>query len=629
MNWLGSLQQLGRAVMIPTMVLPAAAILLSAGSLPWGAWGLPGVAEALNVAGSGVLLYLPYIFAVGVALGLANQAGYAGLAALMGMTIYERVIDHFASGQIQPTTLIGILLGAIAGALYNRFKDFKLPETIQFFGGSRFVLLFMGLLSALFAFAMLAVGPVLQALIDWMDLEVRSTGGFGLFVYGILYRALSAFGLHHLLNNVVWFQFGSYETASGMIVQGDLPRFFAGDPTAGLFMSGLFPIMMFALPATAMAVIHEAREDLKPKVRKTFVRAALVCLLTGVSEQIEFAFLFASPFLFALHAVLAGFAMWLTYALDIHHGFSYSAGLIDFVLNFHLSTNGWMLIPIGIVYGLGYYILFRWAIRKFQIPTPGREEGSTLEDWAGNIPYRAPLILQALGGRENIVQVQACITRLRLTVANDRKIDGHALKSLGSAGLIRLGGGNVQVVFGTYSELIREEINKLIDRQLDQVLFASPMQGRMMPLDEVPDQIFAKKLVGDGVAFIPEKDELVSPVAGTVLHIYPTQHALGIRTNEEIDVLLHIGIDTSHLEGAFEAFVKEGDIVEPGQLLIRFDLPLLREKAKSLATPMLITNPDRVRSWSFAPFKAVKKGQGSVMSVVLYDKDRETGGGGR
>ena len=446
-----------------------------------------------------------------------------------------------------------------------------------------------------------------------------------MFLYGILYRVLTAFGLHHLLNNVYWFQLGSYETEDGTVVQGDLPRFFAGDPTAGDFMAGLFPIMMFALPAIAFAIIQEAREDLKPKVKKTFMRSALVCFLTGVSEQIEFAFLFASPYLYVLHALMAGFAMVLTYAFDIHHGFSYSAGFIDYVLNFHLSQNAWIIIPIGAVYGIVYYFLFRWAIRTFEIPTPGREEGSALEGRAGDIPYQAPLILEALGGKDNIVQVQSCMTRLRLTVYNDRQIDSDALKLLGSAGIIKLGGGNVQVVFGTYSELIREEINKLMQQDLPRVLFSAPVQGRMLPIDEVPDDIFAAKLVGNGVAFIPEKGELVSPVYGTVMHVYPTMHAIGISTPEGLEVLIHIGIDTSQLKGPFTAVVSEGDTVEPGQLLVKFDLAYLKTHAASLATPMVITNPDKVRAWSYAPFKTVKRGQSSVMSVVL----NESNAGGR
>ncbi|UNK20209.1 glucose PTS transporter subunit IIA [Paenibacillus sp. N3/727] len=625
MNWLGSLQQLGRAVMLPTMALPAAALLLSVGSLPWASWGFENLGEIASAAGHGVFYYMPYLFAIGVAWGLSNQGGPAGLAALAGMFIYAQVTSIAGDGSVQPSTLIGIIFGVVSSIVYNRFKHIKLPEAIQFFGGSRFVLLTMGFFSALFAWGMISVAPFIQNGFEAFYTLTVHMGGFGLFLYGILYRVLTAFGLHHILNNVYWFQLGTYETADGTIVQGDLPRFFAGDPTAGDFMAGLFPIMMFALPAIAFAIIGEAREDLKPKVKKTFMRSALVCFLTGVSEQIEFAFLFASPYLYVLHALMAGFAMVLTYTFDIHHGFSYSAGFIDFVINYHLSQNAWILIPIGIAYGLIYYFLFRWAIRRFGIPTPGREEGSALEGWAGNIPYQAPLILDALGGKDNIVQVESCMTRLRLTVYNDRQIDTNALKLLGSAGIIKLGGGNVQVVFGTYSELIREEINKLMQRDLPRVLFSAPVQGRMLPIEEVPDDIFAAKLVGSGVAFIPEKGELVSPVYGTVMHIYPTMHAIGISTPEGLEVLIHIGIDTSQLKGPFTAVVSEGDAVEPGQLLVKFDLGYLKTHAASLATPMVITNPDKVRSWSFAPFKSVKKGQSSVMSVVL----NESNAGGR
>ena len=305
---------------------------------------------------------------------------------------------------------------------------------------------------------------------------------------------------------------------------------------------------------------------------------------------------------------------------------SFSAGAIDFVLNEHLATRGWLILPIGVVVGIVYYTLFRWAIRRFRIPTPGREEGSQLDEWAGDIPYRAPLILQAIGGKGNIVQMESCITRLRLKVSNEKVIDVNALRNLGAAGVIRLGGGHVQVVFGTFSELIREEMLKTIRRDQAQVSFHSPVQGRMIPLKEVPDPIFSGNLVGQGVAFLPERGELVSPVSGKVIHVYPTMHAIGIRTAEGLEVLLHIGIDTSQLSGKsyFEAMVKEGDKVTPGMLLIRFNLQKIRKASKSLATPMVITNSELVQSWSYAPFKSVKKGQSSVKSVVL----KESNGGG-
>ncbi len=362
---------------------------------------------------------------------------------------------------------------------------------------------------------------------------------------------------------------------------------------------------------------------MKPKIKKTFLTAALVCFLTGVSEQIEFAFLFAAPYLFILHAVLSGAAMWLTYELDIHHGFSYSAGAIDFFLNLHLSHHAWLLIPIGIGYGFVYYFLFRWAIRRFQIPTPGREEGSNLEDWAGSIPYQAPLILEALGGKDNIVQVESCITRLRLTVKNDRLVDGNALKLLGSAGLIKLGGGNVQVVFGTYSELIREEVNKLLQRDLPRVLFSAlRCRAGCFRSRKCRIRFSRRSWSATGSPSCRSAGNWSRRVYGTIVHVYPTMHAIGISTPDGLEVLLHIGIDTSQLKGGhFSAVVKEGDAVEPGQLLVKFDLAYIKAHATSIATPMVITNPDRVKSWSFAPFKTVKKGQTSVMSVVLHDRN--------
>lgn len=625
MNWMGNLQQLGRSLMLPTITLPVAAILLRLGDLPWEAMGVPRVGEVLLLSAATIFTYLPMIFAVGVALGLTENAGIAGMSALIGHYMFHTSLQHILGDSFQLGVPGGILIGLLAAVLYHRVKHVQLPESIQLFGGPRMVPLLMGLSVSLLILLMSWIGPWLVAGMQALTNLILGLGGFGTFLYGIIHRLLVPSGLHHVFNNFFWFQLGVYN-ANGQPVYGDLPRFFAGDPTAGIYMAGLYPIMMFALPAIALAIIQEAREDLKPKVRATFLTAAFACFLTGVTEPIEFAFLFVAPPLFFVHAVLSGFAMWLAYYFDIHHGFSYSAGAIDYLVNLHLSKNGLLLLPIGLVYGVVYYVLFRWAIRRFRIPTPGREEGSQLEEWAGDIPYRSPLILQALGGKENIKNIEACITRLRLTLNNDRLMDTAALKHLGAAGVIRLGGGNVQVVFGTYSELIREEIIKVLRKDIQQVLFSSPMQGRMIPLEEVPDQIFAGKLVGDGVAFMPEKGELVSPVNGRVIHIYPTLHALGIETEQGLQVLLHIGIDTAQLQGKyFTAYVKEGDTVETGQLLVRFNLQKVKKNCKSLATPMLITNKDLVKSWSFAPYKAVKKGQASVMSVVL--KNAVTGGG--
>ncbi|CAM3651962.1 glucose PTS transporter subunit IIA [Marinicrinis lubricantis] len=625
MNWMGNLQQFGRSLMLPMIALPAAAILMRLGNVQWPE-GMTNFGEVLTLAGSSIFLFLPYIFAVCVALGLTDNAAPAGMSALWSYYVFVQVTTYLTDHKLHIGVTGGIIIGVISAIAYHRFKDMKLPEYIQFFGGPRFVPIFMSAAAILFSYIMVFLQSSIEIGLKHYSNSILELGGFGAFIYGVLHRLLVPSGLHHILNNFAWFQFGAYETEDGNTVFGDIPRFFAQDPEAGMFMAGLYPIMMFALPAIAFAIIREAREDLKPRVKATFMTAALTAFLTGVTEPIEFAFLFVAPYLFLVHALLSGLAMWITYALDIHHGFSFSAGAIDFMLNAYLSKNALLIIPIGVIYAIVYYFMFRWAIRKFDIQTPGREDGSPLDEGVGDIPYRAPLVLQALGGKSNIVKLEACITRLRLTLDNDRKMDMTALRHLGAVGVIRLGGGNVQVVFGTFSELIREEMMKIMHRNLEHIHFHSPLQGRMIPLEEVPDPIFSAKLVGEGVAFLPDRGELVSPVSGLIKHVHPSKHAVGIETEEGLEVLLHIGIDTSSLNGQyFDVHVKEGDHVEQGELLVRFNVAQLKKHAKSLATPMVITNPDKVKSWNFAPFKAVKKGQASVMSVIMKEEQPDGG----
>lgn len=624
MKGIGGLQHFGRALMLPMIVLPAAAIFLCLAKFPWYYFGLDSLSSMLQLAGETIFSYLPVIFAVGVAFGLTGNAGMAGMSALLSFFIVTQITRAFLSESFQISVGGGILIGLAAAWSFNRFKSLEFPEYIQLFGGSRFVPLFMSAFSLVYAFVNVYVGPWIgKGLVHLSDL-LLDMGAIGTFLYGTLHRLLVPSGLHHILNNIVWFQLGTHELPDGSLVRGDLPRFFAGDPEAGFYMAGLYPILMFALPAAALAIIREAREDLKPKVKATFVTAMLTCFFTGVTEPIEFAFLFVAPVLFLIHAVLSGLSMAIMLLLDIRHGFSFSAGFLDFMINLHLSDNGLWILPIGFAYALIYYTLFRWAIRRFDLATPGREDGSPLDAGALDIPYRAPLILQALGGKHNIVKIEACITRLRLNLRDDRIIDTAALRLLGAAGTIRLGNGNVQVVFGTFSELIREEMMKLMRRDEPTVLFHAPVQGTMLPLAQVPDPIFAGKMVGDGIAFLPDRGEVVAPVSGTVIHVYPSKHAIGIRTDEGLDVLLHIGIDTAHLHGKwFDCKVQEGDRVEQGELLIQFNLKKVAQHAKSMATPLLITNPDKVKMWNFAPFKAVKLGQAAVMSVVLKEAKAE------
>lgn len=627
MNWMGVFQQLGRSLMLPMVALPAAALLLRLGNMPWEAAGMDQLGDILTLAGNSVFAFLPYLFAVGVALGLTDNSAAAGMASLLSYFLFTLLTEYFTETSLNIGVTGSIVIGVLSAVSYHKFKNIRFPEYIQFFGGPRFVPLFMSFMAILLSYVFIKISSLIETVLLETSDFLFGLGGFGTFVYGVFHRLLVPSGLHHILNNLFWFQIGEYQRPDGLRVFGDLPRFFAGDPDAGIYMAGLYIVMMFALPAAALAIVHEAREDLKPKIRKVFFIAALSSFLTGVTEPIEFAFLFVAPALFFVHALLSGAAMWIAHALDIHHGFAYSAGAIDFLINAHLGRNVWLIVPVGLVYAIGYYVLFRWSIRTFQIPTPGREDGSPLEDWAGDIPYKAPLVLQALGGKQNIVHLEACITRLRITVADERKIDANALRQLGAVGVIGLGGGNVQVVFGTFSELLREEMVKLMKKDVQEVHFHAPVSGKMIPLEQVPDPIFSAKLVGEGVAFIPDRGEVVSPIAAVVSHVHPSKHALGLTTEEGLEVLIHVGIDSmSAEEDVFQVLVKEGDVVNPGQPLLRFQLAKLRKQAKSLASPMVITNKDIVKSWYFAPFRTVKKGQSSVMSVVLHEKDQTNGG---
>lgn len=618
MNWMGGLQQFGRSLMLPMIALPAVAVLLCLAAVPWHQWGLNDVSLFFADAAAAILLHLPYIFAVGVALGLTESAGMAGLAALVGYFIFEHlVIDILELGVAG-----GILFGMLAAFSYHLCKNLKFPESLQFFGGPRFAPFITALAALVLSLVLLLIGPYLQSALESTGRMLIELGGFGSFLYGTIHRLLVPFGLHHILNNFTWFQVGSYEHPSGQILYGDMPRFFAGDPEAGLYMAGMYPLMMFAVPAIALAMIHEARKEARAHIGKIFLTAGLAALLTGVTEPIEFAFVFIAPWLFVVHALLAGSMMWVCAALDIQHGFAFSAGAIDYVLNFHLSQNGWLILPVGAAYGVLYYVLFRLAIRRFHLLTPGRGGNLLPEDAGEQVVDRAPLILDSLGGKDNITRIEACITRLRLTLKNERMLDNDGLTRLGAMGIIRLGGGNVQIVFGTYSELIRDQMMEWMKHDTQMTSFIAPVDGEMIPLSDVPDEVFSKKILGEGVAFIPHRGELVAPVAGVIKKVFPTGHALTMTTNEGLNILLHIGIDTVKLNGeGFEPLVADQQSVRAGQPLIRFDLGLVREKAASPCTLFTIVNSTRIAAHTMSPYKQVTAGKEIVFTVQLQDDE--------
>lgn len=482
---LGSLQSIGRAMMLPIAVLPAAGLLLRLGqpdllNLPW-----------MAAAGNGVFANLSIIFSIGIAFGLAGGDGAAALAAAVGYFVFTGVFNTVipqVKGAPDPSinmgVLSGILIGLVAAGLYRRFYDIRLPDYLAFFGGRRFVPIVTAGAALVLGWIFGVIWPTVQSWINSLGTGIVNLGPLGTGIYGFLNRLLIPLGLHHVLNTYVWFQLGTYHG-----VTGDLNRYFAGDPTAGNFMAGFFPIMMFGLPAACLAMIRQARF---PKVAAgILLSAALTSFLTGVTEPVEFAFLFVAPLLFVVHAVLTGTALAICTALGVRIGFSFSAGLFDYLLNASKSNTSQplLLLGIGLVYGVIYYFVFSFAIKFFDLGTPGRGENSTglKADWILPESQRGPRpsktatqdgtsadgasgdqddvlagkIVAALGGKANIQSVEGCITRLRLFINDPAQIDEPTLKGLGASGVVKRG-KIVQVVMGTQSDRIANRMSRML-----------------------------------------------------------------------------------------------------------------------------------------------------------------------
>lgn len=443
---------------------------------------------------------------------------------------------------------------------------------------------------------------------------VESNQTVSAFIFGVIERALIPFGLHHIFYSPFWFEFGSYTNAAGDIIRGDQRIFFAqlrdgAELTAGTFMTGKFPFMMFGLPAAALAIYHCARPEQKKLVAGIMGSAALTSFLTGITEPIEFSFLFVAPVLFAIHAVFAGFSFMIMQLLDIKIGMTFSGGIIDFLLFGVLPnrTDWWLVIPIGLVFSVIYYFGFRFAIKKWNLMTPGREEitedAGTSTTNTSELPYQ---VLKALGGKENLTSLDACITRLRVSVADVAKVEKETLKKLGASGVMQMG-NNIQAIFGPRSDQIKTQMKDIISGRTPvateetpanesvavagDISFVSPLAGKVMPITEVPDQVFAGKMMGDGFAIEPTEGVVKSPVSGKIVNLFPTKHAIGILSDEGKEILIHVGLDTVNLKGeGFEALVKQDDTITQGQELLRFDLDFIKANATSTITPIVFTN---------------------------------------
>jgi PTS system N-acetylglucosamine-specific IIC component len=467
------LQPLGRALMLPIAVLPIAGLLLRLGQ-----------PDLLNVAfvaaaGDAIFSHLGLLFGIGVAVGLAREnhgaAGLAGAVCFFVLTEGAKallVVTPDAAGtftdpaardlaiagwktkQLDKLSVpAGILSGVAAGMLYNRFSDIKLPDYLAFFGGRRFVPIVAGGVGLILAVVFGLGFPWLEAGIDQLSRWVVESGNFGLFAYGFLNRILIITGLHHVINNIAWFIIGDFHGTTG-----DLKRFFAGDPTAGAFMAGFFPIMMFGLPAACLAMYHTALPDRRKAVAGMLLSLAFTSFLTGVTEPIEFSFMFLAPALYALHAVLTGLSMVVMNLLGVKLGFGFSAGLFDYLLDYGISTRPLLLIPVGLAYFGVYYFSFRWCIRYFDLKTPGRDAGEVIARRGPAGGTRGGDFVLALGGAKNLATVDACMTRLRLTLNDPAAVDETQLRVLGAKGVVHPGGNALQVVLGPIADQVAGEI---------------------------------------------------------------------------------------------------------------------------------------------------------------------------
>jgi PTS system N-acetylglucosamine-specific IIC component len=469
---LASLQKIGGALMLPIAVLPIAGLLLRLGQPDLFA------SASMTAAGAAIFANLGLLFAIGVAVGLARENhGAAGLASVVAYLVATKGAEVLIS--VPPEALadlsgrarelaaaaykahelsrlsvpVGILSGLLGGALYNRFYNISLPSYLSFFGGRRFVPIVSGVAGLLLA---VAFGTQWQHLEQGMDVLSRSVlhaGAFGLFAYGVLNRVLIVTGLHHIINNIAWFLLGDYHG-----VTGDQTRFFAGDPTAGVFMAGFFPVMMFGLPAACLAMYHTALPERRRAVGGLLGSIALTSILTGVTEPIEFTFIFLAPVLYGVHALLTGVAFIVMNALHVRLGFGFSAGLIDYVLNFRLATRPLWLVPVGLAYFALYYGLFRFVILRFDLKTPGRDRAESPTAMPAAPLPRAAAWIAALGGGANLRSVDACTTRLRLIVADQSAVDSDALRRLGARGMVRPSAEALQVVVGTTADQLAGEL---------------------------------------------------------------------------------------------------------------------------------------------------------------------------
>lgn len=716
------LQRIGRSFMLPIAILPVAGLLLGIGSsftnettiATYGLQKILGdgtVLHALltimNKVGSAVFDNLPLIFAVGVAIGMAKkEKEVAALSALIAYFVMNVAINGMllvtgkitADGQIAKDVLEGtiasvcgiqslqmgvfggIIVGLGVAALHNRFHKIVLPNALSFFGGSRFVPIISTIVYMFVGIGMYFVWPTVQNGIYALGGLVSGSGYVGTLIFGIIKRALIPFGLHHVFYMPFWQTAvgGSMEVA-GQIVQGGQNIFFAQladsaniahfSADATRYFSGEFIFMIFGLPGAALAMYRCAKPEKRKAAGGLLLSAALTCMLTGITEPLEFSFLFVAPALFAVQVVLAGSAYMIAHMLNIAVGLTFSGGFLDFFLFGILQGNektSWMLvIPVGIIYFILYYVIFTFLIKKFNFKTPGREDddvetklytkadvnakrGKSKAAGAGidEDPVSA-MITKGLGGKANISDVDCCATRLRITVKEVERVNEEILKQTGSRGIVKKGQG-VQIIYGPHVTVIKANLEDYLETAEDvfeeaeetieipsseektvreetgnvteTIIVSSPITGDAVEISEVPDEGFAGKMMGDGTGVTPTEAEIVAPEDGVVAFVFETKHALGFQTDSGLEMLLHIGIDTVALNGqGFEVFVKNGQSVKKGELLMKIDISYLTEHAPSLCSPVLCTDLKENQKVRLLAKGKVKAGE-PLFAVDSYEK---------
>lgn len=663
------LQRIGRSFMLPIAILPVAGLFLGIG----GSFTNATMIEAyhlnrilgegtilhsfltvLNACGSVVFDNLPLLFAIGVSIGMAkNEKAVAALSSVIAFFIMNSAMsalieltnaaETLPSGSITTnlgiTTLQtgvfgGILVGLGTAWLHNRYYKIELHTVFAFFGGTRFVPIISAAAYLVVGIALFFIWPVIQRGILAVGGLVLRSGYGGTLIYGIIERALIPFGLHHVFYIPFWqTSVGGTAMIDGVLVEGAQNIFFAElaspstvrfSSSATRFMAGKFPFMIFGLPGAALAMYRTAKPEKRRAAGGLLLSAALTSMITGITEPLEFTFLFVAPILYIIHCIFAGLSFMLMHIFDVGVGMTFSGGLIDMflfgVLQGNAKTNWIWIVIVGIAYFFIYYIVFSLLIRKRGLKTPGREDTGEETKLYTRADYNkktspdektedeiSPIIVEGLGGMENIVDVDCCATRLRCTVKDGGKVSDSVLKNTGAAGVIKNGKG-VQIVYGPKVTVIKSRLEEYMSRPIEtfsdsdntsqcrsSVILGCPVSGRADTIDKTPDEAFSQGMMGNGVVIFPKNNIVYAPDDATVVHIFPTKHAVGLVTDSGMEILIHVGIDTVKLDGhGFNVFVSEGDHVNRGDKLLSFDMKYIRANAASDAIPVVFTDSENI-----------------------------------